>query len=272
MRQPAVVFACTHLLGALASNSKPTLPSLAAHQEGGELAPVRADTKLPCSSGLALGQQLGHLLALDRRCRMIFAGANRSSCPVRPTSRIHRPCRARRRWLAHFGQAPTGSWAGEVHRLRLLRPPIGWPIEWAVVPFSTMSALNSRPILLRKPSSGPTFALAQQGLDFVPVELAAGDDLPGAPVAGLAGELLVVLLHHAAALWARRLQGDESRPGRCRTRSAWPAPRPRASSRDLVHEGFAAELCRAPSGRACIPSRRSAPAKVSARCPGPSAA
>ncbi len=85
-------------------------------------------------------------------------------------------------------------------------------------------------------------AVAQQGFDLVVLELAAGDDLPGAPVAALAGELLVVLLHHAAALRARRLQGDELAGHGVGFVALGALDDLARHLGDLVHEGFAAEL------------------------------
>ena len=62
--------------------------------------------------------------------------------------------------------------------------------------------------LVAETGQRPHPPVPQQGFHFRHLELAAGHDLPCAPVAGLAGELLVVLFNHAAALGAGDDVGD----------------------------------------------------------------
>ena len=72
-----------------------------------------------------------------------------------------------------------------------------------------MIALKGRPILLRKPVSGPTTPVGQQGFDLGELELAAGDDLPQAVFAAVALEFLVGLADLLAALGAGRCEDSE---------------------------------------------------------------
>ncbi len=69
-----------------------------------------------------------------------------------------------------------------------------------------MIAAKGFPSRLRKPCSGPICAALDELFDLRGLELAARQDAPEREVAVLALELLVVLLHDAAAFGARRVE------------------------------------------------------------------
>ena len=213
-------------LRSFASNSKPILPSgwRTRNAENGRLRARRHELQ-------EIGLAARRAASASARARSAAAGSSgpsgsRTSCPRRPPSRTRTRCGVSNTRPSHFGHGPSGSWP--VKSGASSPSPSPWP-KSNCTSFASLSlsfAENGRPIRLRKPSSGPTSRSRDQRLGFRGLELAAAQDLPEAEVARRvdALELLVLLVHFAAALRARHASAWRSRRESCRSRSSSPAP------------------------------------------------
>jgi hypothetical protein len=184
---------------------------------------VLLETKFSSRLVLPVASSLRHLLALHRLLQDDLAALE-----VAGGVRAHRV-------LAHvaaavlvdgalaLGAGAQRSAGGEVHRLAvgfggLASSPksnSSFQLPISSSRTSLSSAVKGQPALERKPSSGPILLVAQEGLGLGGLEGAAGRDLGEAEAAAgtvgragrpRAGEAAVVLLHHTAAVRARRGQ------------------------------------------------------------------
>ena len=143
----------------------------------------------------------------------------------------------------HFGQGPSGTSpekSGASVASSFAPSPKSKPTSLAS--FKRIDAENGLPSRLRKPSSGPSCRSRSKRVGFGDVELPPAHDLPEAERAGLALELLVVLVHFAAAFRAARGQRAEIAGDRVALVALGLADDVLRHGDDLAHERVALQL------------------------------